>query len=151
MDRDEALELLQQRMIEQARRIYSETVVEHWVNPRNPGAMQDPDGHARITGPCGDTMELWLAFDGETITGASFLTDGCITSIASASMAVELVTDKTIAEALTITQRTILQALGGLPQDSEHCALLAAETLRAAVRDCLSTRNASWKRLYRKG
>ena len=150
MDPEKDLLELHQRMIDQAREVYSETVVEHWVNPRNPGLMQDPDGRARITGPCGDTMEICVSFDGEAVTGASFITDGCITSIASASMAVELVTGKTIAQAIGISQPTILEALGGLPRDSEHCALLAADTLRAALSDCLRTRNAPWKRLYRR-
>lgn len=140
---------MQQQVIERARRQYSETVVEHWLRPRNPGPMENPDGHARIKGPCGDTMEIFIRVDGDTIVTASFTTDGCITSVVSGSMAVELATGRSVQQAIGISQQEILERLGGLPEVSQHCALLAANTLKAAIQDHLRTRSAPWKRLYR--
>jgi nitrogen fixation NifU-like protein len=148
-DFDELVEELQRQALEQAREHYSETFIDHWLHPRNPGAMDDADGHGRITGPCGDTMEIFLRVKHDTITRAGFLTDGCATTMVSASMAVELATGKSIKQALAISQDVILEHLGGLPEESQHCALLAANTLRAAIEDCAHTRNAPWKRLYR--
>jgi len=133
-----------------ARKIYSETVIDHAMNPRNLGAMPDADGFARVTGPCGDTMEVRLKANNNMITDINFMTDGCGTSIASGSMMTELVKGKTIGEAVRICQQDILQSLGGLPEESEHCALLAASTLKAAIRDYIEIKNNPWKKAYRK-
>ena len=127
-------ELIKQEM----RKIYSEAVVEHSMDPRNLGNLEDADGFARVTGPCGDTMSIWLKVNGDTIINASFTTDGCGTTIASGSMVTEMVKGKSISEARKTTQRDVLDALGGLPQESEHCALLAANTLKAAIRDYIA-------------
>ena len=139
-------ELIKQEM----RKIYSEAVVEHSMDPRNLGNLEDADGFARVTGPCGDTMSMWLKVNGATIINASFMTDGCGTTIASGSMVTEMVKGKSISEARKTTQRDVLDALGGLPQESEHCALLAANTLKAAIRDYIATEQEPWKRAYRK-
>ena len=129
---------------------YSEVVIDHAQNPRNVGAIHRADGSASITGPCGDTMEIWLAVRDGTIKRATFWTDGCGTSIAAGSMVTELVKGMTIANALRITQQDVLDALGGLPEESLHCALLAANTVKEAAKDYLTTRNEPWKRAYRK-
>jgi len=139
-------ELIKQEM----RKTYSEAVVEHSMDPRNLGELEDANGFARVTGPCGDTMSIWLRVDGATIINAGFLTDGCGTTIASGSMVTEMVKGKSVSEAHKITQRDVLDALGGLPQESEHCALLAADTLQAAIRDYTATKPEPWKRAYRK-
>jgi len=141
---------LQELILEDARNIYSETVIDHAMNPRNVGVMQDADGFARVIGPCGDTMEIWLKVNNDAIAGATFMTDGCGTSIASGSMVTEIVKGKSISEARKITQHDVLDALGGLPRESEHCALLAANTLKAAIRDYLQMKQEPWKRAYRK-
>lgn len=133
-DIDSFVENLQEHFIHQARKRYSEVVVEHWLHPRNQFAMPEPDGHARIKGPCGDTMDIFVKISGSTIADASFLTDGCITSIASASMAVEMAIGRSVAEAMEVSQDDILGELGGLPKESRHCALLASNTLREAVK-----------------
>jgi len=133
-----------------ARKIYSETVMDHAVNPRNLGAMPDADGFAEITGPCGDKMEVWLKVDNETIADISFMTDGCGTSIASGSMMTELVKGKRLAEAGRLSQQDVLNDLGGLPEESRHCALLAADTLKSAIRDYLVLKKEPWKKVYRK-
>jgi len=130
--------------------VYSRTVVDHATKPRNVGMIANADGLARITGPCGDTMEIWLRVREGVIQRVSFWTDGCGPSIAAGSMATELVKGKQLEQALGISQEDILEALEGLPEDSVHCALLAANTLKAACRDYLSMRNEPWKRAYRK-
>jgi len=138
-------ELIQTEM----RKVYSETTIDHAMTPRNVGDMRDADGFARVTGPCGDTMEIWLRIKNGTIAEASFLTDGCGTSIASGSMVTEIVKGRSITEARKINQQDVLTALGGLPEESQHCALLAANTLKAAIRDYLAMEKEPWKRAYR--
>ena len=117
------------------RKIYTETVIDHAMNPRNVGDMEDADSFGRVTGPCGDTMQIWLKVNDDTITNASFLTDGCGTTIASGSMVTEMAKGKSISQALNISQQDVLAALGGLPEESRHCALLAANTLKEALRE----------------
>jgi nitrogen fixation NifU-like protein len=141
---------VQQLVTADARSIYSETVIDHAMNPRNAGIMQDADGFARVTGSCGDTMEIWLKVKNDAILGVSFMTDGCGPSIASGSIVTEMARGKTVDEAQRISQQDVLDALGGLPQESEHCALLAANTLRAAIRDYIAMKREPWKRAYRK-
>jgi nitrogen fixation NifU-like protein len=94
-------------------------------------------------------MSIWLKVNGDTIINASFMTDGCGTTIASGSMVTEMVKGKRISQAQKITQRDVLDALGGLPQESEHCALLAANTLKAAIKDYVAMEQEPWKRAYR--
>jgi len=124
---------LQEQIIEQARRQYSDTLVDHWLHPRHLGRLENPDGHAKQYGSCGDAMEIFVHIRDDLITEASFWTDGCITTIASGSMAVEMATGKSVENASTISQADILEGLGGLPEESQHCALLAANTLRVAI------------------
>jgi nitrogen fixation NifU-like protein len=144
------LDDLRVKAMADARKIYSETVIDHAMNPRNLDTMQDFDGFARITGPCGDTMEVWLKVRSNTITDINFMTDGCGTSIASGSMMTELAKGRNIGVAIRICQQDILEALEGLPVESQHCALLAANTLKAAIRDCLAMQKEPWKKAYRK-
>jgi nitrogen fixation NifU-like protein len=145
-----AWDKFQEQIKAEMRKIYSETVVEHNLNPRNLGSFNDADGYAQITGPCGDTMEMWLKVDGNIIFKAGFTTDGCGTTIASGSMVTEMAKGKSLTEALRIGQQDVLDALGGLPEESEHCALLASNTLKAAIRDCLVMQKEPWKKSYRK-
>jgi nitrogen fixation NifU-like protein len=141
---------LQEMVLADARKIYSETVIDHFMHPRNLGVLLDDDAFARMIGPCGDTMEIWIRVRQETITKAHFMTDGCGTSIASGSIATVLAIGKTLDEARQISQQDILNALGGLPEESRHCALLASSTLKAAIRDYLATQQEPWKSAYRK-
>ena len=120
---------------------YTEVVIDHAQNPRNVGSIQNADGVAMITGPCGDTMEIWLGVREDVIKEATFWTDGCGTTIAAGSMVTELAKGKTIREAMRITQKDVLDALGGLPEESQHCALLVADTLKEAVKDYLAYEN----------
>ena len=132
------------------REAYSKTVIDHALRPRNLGPMDNTDGFARVTGPCGDTMEIWLKVRNDVLTEVSFLTDGCATTIAAGSMVTELATGRAIGQALAIRQQDVLDALGGLPEESRHCARLAANTLSEAVRDCVTLRREPWKRYYRR-
>lgn len=141
---EEFEELIKQEM----RKIYSEAAIEHGMNPRNLGDMDDADGFGRVTGPCGDTMEIWLKVRAGTIAKANFLTDGCGTSIASGSMVTELAKGKRIAKALKISGEDVLSGLGGLPEESQHCAFLAANTLKAAIKDYLALQKEPWKKAY---
>jgi nitrogen fixation NifU-like protein len=141
---------LQKLVLEDAKKIYSETTIDHFMNPRNLEEMDNADGFARIKGPCGDTMEIWLIVKNGVIASASFITDGCGTSIASGSIVTELVREKSIGEALKISQQDVLDALDGLPEESKHCALLAADTLKKAVRDYLAMKREPWRKSYRK-
>ena len=95
-------------------------------------------------------MEIWLKVRNGVVTEATFLTDGCGTTIASGSMITELAKGKSIPGAQRIRQQDVLDALGGLPEESVHCALLAANTMKAAVKDYFTLRNEPWKKVYRK-
>jgi len=141
---------LQELVMADARKVYSDTVIDHAMNPRNVGDMPDADGFARVTGPCGDTMEIWLKVKNGNIGKATFFTDGCGPSIASGSMVTETVKGKSITDTQKITQRDVLDTLGGLPEESEHCALLAVNTLKAAIRDYMAMKREPWKKAYRR-
>jgi nitrogen fixation NifU-like protein len=136
---------LQASIMEDARKIYSEKVIERWLNPRNRGKVRNADGFAKIKGPCGDTMEISFKVKDHRISKIRFATDGCATSIASGSMATELAKGKKIEEAVKISQQMILDALEGLPEESIHCALLASNTLKEAVKDYLNSKKKNAK------
>lgn len=117
----------------------SRIAVEHATYPRNIGPIEHPDGYARITGPCGDTMEIWLSVNNGRIEKANFLTDGCGPAHACGSMATCMAVGKRVTgEAASISQGAIINSLGGLPDDVQHCALLASNTLKAACGDYLA-------------
>jgi nitrogen fixation NifU-like protein len=139
---------LEQSIMEDMKGIYSEKTIDHFLNPRNLGKIPAPDGIGRITGPCGDTMEICLKVKGGKVINASFWTDGCGPSIASGSMITEMAKRMNISEAQRISQQDVLTALGGLPEESEHCALLAANTLKEAIKDHLAFKKEPWKRAY---
>jgi len=123
----------------------SATVRDHVVHPRHHGVLEVFDGHARVTGPCGDTMEFWLAAHNGKVDKVSFITDGCGPSLACGSMAACLAEGKRVEDAASLRQRDILEALGGLPKESEHCALLAANTMKAACEDRMDHQEGSRK------
>jgi len=122
---------------EAIKQIFSEGVIDHGQNPRNCGVIAKSNAFGIIFGPCGDTMAVWLYIENNRITDISFTTDGCMTSIAAGSMATELAKDRILTNAQKLNQQDILNALGGLPKDSEHCALLAANTIKEAINDYL--------------
>jgi len=143
-------ETFQELIKDEMKKVYSETTIDHAMNPRNVGNKDDADSFAQITGPCGDTMEIWLKVRNDIVTAATFMTDGCGTSIAAGSMVTELAKWKPVIHANKISQQDVLNALGGLPEESQHCALLAANTLKEAIKDYLTTKKEPWKRAYKK-
>ncbi|MBN1140499.1 MAG: P-loop NTPase [Deltaproteobacteria bacterium] len=122
---------------------FSEVARDHPANPRHYGPLQESDGHARVTGPCGDTMEFWISVQNGLVARASFITDGCASSVACGSMATTLAQGKSVGETAALQQQDILKALEGFPADHEHCALLAVNTLKAACADFLKGREIS--------
>jgi nitrogen fixation NifU-like protein len=137
---------LQASIMEDARKVYSEKVIERWLNPRNLGKIRKPDGFAKIKGPCGDTMQMSFKVSDGRLSKIKFMTDGCASSIAAGSMAAELASGRRVQEAGEISQQMILDALDGLPEESVHCALLASNTLKEAIKNYFeSKRNDSVK------
>jgi len=122
--------------------MYSEKVMDHFRNPRNMGAMENPDGTGKVGNPvCGDLMELYIKVENEIITDAKFMTFGCGAAIATSSMVTELVKGKSIEEALKISNATVAEALDGLPPVKMHCSVLAEDALKAAVEDYRKKKN----------
>ncbi len=141
MKTDRQIEEIMLGMVrEKAMEIYSETLVEHGVNPRNYGSIQDPDGYAKITGDCGDTVEIFLRIQNGKIEKATFNTDGCIFSIAACSVAAEMAEGKTLPGCIGINQSAILRRLEKMPADHEHCALLVAMTFQKALKKYIGGR-----------
>lgn len=116
--------------------MYSEKVMDHFMNPRNVGEIQDADGVGQVGNPkCGDIMKMYLKIKDGIITDAKFKTFGCGAAVATSSMATELVIGKTLDEALKITNKAVAEALDGLPPQKMHCSNLAEEAIRAAIED----------------
>ena len=120
--------------------LYSEKVMDHFRNPRNVGVIEDADGIGEIgNAKCGDIMKIYLKIEGEPgseiITDGKFETFGCGSAIASSSMATEMIKGRPLAEALTLTNRAVTEALDGLPAHKLHCSVLAEEAIKAAVKD----------------
>jgi nitrogen fixation NifU-like protein len=132
---DELVASIEETIQKEEREIYTERTLKEAYNPKNVGELKNPDGIARITGPCGDTVQIHLEVKVDMITDSKFITDGCGASTACGSVITELAKGKTVEEALTIKDKDVLSILGGLPEDNIHCALLAANTLKAALED----------------
>ena len=115
---------------------YTEQVMDHFMNPRNMGDMENADGVGTVgNAKCGDIMRIYIKVDDNVITDVKFKTFGCGAAIATSSKATELVKGKTIDEALQITNKMVMDALGGLPPVKVHCSVLAEEALPAAIND----------------
>ena len=139
-DLDAFVKSLQDQIDEETRESYGEVAFERWRSPRYMGALTDPDGYGRVTGKCGDTIQIYLLFEEDRVKQSSFQTDGCGSSIVCGSFAAELALGK-IPDALAeITGETILEKIGGLPEEDRHCAFLAAEGLREALDDYMRKR-----------
>ena len=116
--------------------LYTDTVMDHFMNPRNVGEIPDADGIGEVgNAKCGDIMNMYLKIKDNVIEDAKFETFGCGSAIASSSMATELIKGKTIDEALAITNKQVVDALGGLPAYKLHCSVLAEEAIKSAVKD----------------
>ncbi len=116
--------------------LYSEKVMDHFRNPRNVGVIEDADGVGEVgNAKCGDIMKIYLKIGGGVITDVKFETFGCGSAIASSSMATEMIKGKPLADALTLTNKAVTEALDGLPAHKLHCSVLAEEAIKAAVKD----------------
>jgi len=132
---------IEKMVISEMRKIYSKKAIDHAMNPRNVGRIEEATGVARITGSCGDTMEISLKIGSGKIVEAKFLTDGCGASIACGSIITELIKGKHIFEVQKFDSKRILEALNGLPESDIHCSVLASNTLEAAIKDYMSWKN----------
>lgn len=118
---------------------YSKKVMEHFMNPRNVGVIEDPDGYGRVGNPvCGDLMEIFIKVKDDKIEDIKFRTFGCGAAIATSSMITEMARGKSLGEAMRITRNDVADALDGLPPQKMHCSNLAADALHAAINDYLS-------------
>lgn len=116
--------------------LYSETVMDHFLHPRNVGSIEDADGIGEVgNAKCGDIMKLYLKIADGVIEDAKFETFGCGSAIASSSIATEMIKGKTVDEAMKLTNREVVDALGGLPAHKLHCSVLADESIKAAIKD----------------
>ena len=115
---------------------YSEKVMDHFMNPRNVGTIENPDGVGKVGNPvCGDIMKLFIKVKDNRIEDVKFQTFGCAAAIATSSMVTELVMGKSIDEALEVSNDAVTQALGGLPGQKRHCSVLAEQALQAAIKN----------------
>jgi len=114
--------------------MYNEKVMDHFMNPRNVGEMKDATCVGEVgNAKCGDIMRMYLKIENDVITDAMFKTFGCAAAIATSSMATELIKGKTIDEALTFTNKAVVEELGGLPPAKIHCSVLAEEAIKTAL------------------
>jgi nitrogen fixation protein NifU and related proteins len=116
--------------------MYSDKVMDHFMNPRNVGEIENADGVGEVGNPkCGDIMRMYLKVENDVITEVKFKTFGCGSAIASSSMATELIQGKTVEEAWQLTNKAVAEALDGLPPVKMHCSVLAEEAIHKAIND----------------
>jgi len=133
-DIDSFVKKLQEVIFKEAKEVYGEAGFQRWQNPKYEGRMQDCDVSARIKGVCGDTMEIFLKFVGDTVLSASYFTDGCASSSICGSFTAEMAIGRDPVELTEITGEAVLKKIGKFPEKEKHCAFLAAETLQEALR-----------------
>ncbi len=118
---------------------YSKKVMEHFMNPRNVGVIENPDGYGKVGNPiCGDVMEIFIKVKDSIITDIKFRTFGCGSAIATSSMITELAKGKHVDEAIKITRSDVADELDGLPPQKMHCSNLAADALSDAIKDYMN-------------
>jgi len=130
---DEFLDNLQAEIFDDAKKALGEKGFQRWRHPRFNGKMEHSDGYGRVKGECGDTMEIYLKFENNRVSKASYTTDGCASSAICGSFAAELTLGKTPDEIVDITAETVLNTIGKLPEADMHCTTLAASTVQEAL------------------
>ena len=116
--------------------LYSDIVMDHFMHPRNVGEIENPDGVGQVgNAKCGDIMKMYLKIRDNVIQDVKFETFGCGSAIASSTVATEMIKGKTIDQALAVTNRQVVDALGGLPAHKLHCSVLAEESIKSAIKD----------------
>ena len=122
--------------------LYSDKVMDHFMNPRNVGYIENADGIGEIgNAKCGDIMKIYLKIENDIIVDAKFETFGCGSAIASSSMATEMIMGKPVSEALELTNKSVVEALDGLPAHKVHCSVLAEEAIKNALKDYFDKNN----------
>ena len=122
--------------------LYSEKVMDHFMNPRNVGTIEDASGVGEIgNAKCGDIMKIYLKIENDIIQDVKFETFGCGSAIASSSMATEMIMGKSIYEAMELTNKAVAEALDGLPAHKMHCSVLAEEAIKQALKDYFDRNN----------
>ena len=115
---------------------YSEKVMDHFSNPRNVGEIENANAIGEVgNAKCGDIMKIYMDIQDNIIKDVKFKTLGCGAAIATSSMATEMVKGKTVDEALALTNKAVMEALGGLPTEKVHCSVLAEEAIASAIAD----------------
>lgn len=120
----------------------------HALTPVNLGTLPHPDGYANPTGTCGDSIEIYLRVRNDVVTDARFLTEGCLHTVACGSAITSLIKGREVRQALQVGADEVEEELGGLDKPHRHCAVLAAVTLKAAIRDYYKKKQAPWKSVY---
>lgn len=116
--------------------MYTEKVMDHFMHPRNVGEIENADGIGEVgNAKCGDIMKMYLKIENDVITDIKFKTFGCGSAIATSSIATEMIKGKTIQEALELTNKAVVEALGGLPAQKIHCSVLAEQAVKSALQD----------------
>jgi len=138
---DDFAKALQDQIYQETREAYGQVAFDRWLKPLYVGVLPNPEGYGRVTGTCGDTMEIFLEFETERVTKATFQSDGCGPSMVCGSFAAELAHGRSPEEITEITAEVILDILGGLPEDDRHCAFLAAAALQEALNDYMRKRS----------
>ena len=132
---DDFVNQLQSKINDEAIGVLGEQGFERWQNPQYRGKLEGFHAHGRITGTCGDTMEIFLKIENDSVKEASYLTDGCGSSNVCGSFAAEMTIGKSFEQLPEITGESILNRLGEVPEDEQHCAFLAASTIQEAIDD----------------
>lgn len=132
-DVDAFVERLQEMMLDEARQTFGDVAFQRWQNPLYMGVIVDADTFAHVTGTCGDSMVVYMKFKKDRVSDAAFQTDGCAPTIICGSFAVELALNKTADDVMDITADDIMAQFGGLPEEHQHCATLAAGALHEAL------------------
>jgi nitrogen fixation protein NifU and related proteins len=128
--------------------MYTEKVMEHFTNPRNVGEIDNADGIGEVgNAKCGDIMKIYLKIDNGVISDVKFKTFGCGSAIASSSITTELIKGRTVEQALELTNKDVVNELGGLPPVKVHCSVLAEQAIKAAIYDYATKNNIQYKAL----
>lgn len=127
--------------------MYSEKVLDHFMNPRNVGEIENASGVGQVgNAKCGDIMKIYLDIEDNIIKDCKFKTFGCGAAVATSSMATEMVIGKSIDEALELTNKAVVEALDGLPPEKIHCSVLAEEAIKSAIEDYIAKKNNTQKK-----
>jgi FeS cluster assembly scaffold protein NifU len=123
---------------------YTDKVIDHFMNPRNVGEVENPDGVGQVgNAACGDALKLTFKLDeAGKIADVKFKTFGCAAAIATSSTATDMVIGMTVEEALKVTNKIVVEKLGGLPSQKLHCSVLAEEAIKKAIEDYMSKKKA---------